>query len=455
MSEWSQKEIDNLFQEGSEQYPFEYNEEAWKDLERMLDKEERDRSLIWWFSGLLGILILLGSSYFFLSKEKHTELEQEQVLLTEPEVSVASNSSILETQSPTPSDKEDSQSTIVDNIQQIEKQNKSAVTTEKKSSILRSEIQKRLSTTTSRSKTQIDNNRLIEFEETLEKEKSIPTILKRESQVITSTTADLKEENTADIGIIEENTADLKGSPGTISLLDKLPLSALKEVEIPESFTYDKLQTIQEVNQKKRKDNFLSIGLLASIESNTVKETDFCVPRWKIGLHADYHFGKRFNTSIGINYINKEYVAQGASYEAPKGFWSKSATSGKVVIPETVKANCDVLEIPISFSFFPKGYRNKGFYISAGLSSFIMLTEAYQFRYTELEADLKQGWKGQNEHQHLFSEAELALGYHLPFANHTSLLFGPYVQLPITGIGHGNIDVLSIGFTAKYRFHID
>ena len=112
MSEWSQKEIDNLFQEGSEQYPFEYNEEAWKDLERMLDKEERDRSLIWWFSGLLGILILLGLSYFFLSKEKHTELEQEQVLLTEPKVSVASNSSILEIQSPTPSDKEDSQSTL-------------------------------------------------------------------------------------------------------------------------------------------------------------------------------------------------------------------------------------------------------------------------------------------------------------------------------------------------------
>ena len=153
--------------------------------------------------------------------------------------------------------------------------------------------------------------------------------------------------------------------------------------------------------------------------------------------------------------IRDRYVANGTAYQAPQGFWSRNVSTGRAVIPETLKANCDILEIPISFSYFLNGYRNKGIYVSAGLSSFIMLTETYQFRYRETDSSLRQQWAGKNQNQHLFSNAELAIGYQIPFDNYSSLMFGPYLQLPVTGIGHGKIDVLSIGFSAKYRFHLD
>ena len=241
----------------------------------------------------------------------------------------------------------------------------------------------------------------------------------------------------------------------SLKLFSSLPLAPFTQLPIPNNSKLPEGWMGQFSDASKKADNFWSIGLLAGVESSTVKETAFCVPKWKIGLHADYHFAKKFSTSIGVNFTSKEYVAMGESYDAPRGFWSRSRNSGEVVVPETVKADCNVLEIPISFSYFTNGYRNKGFYISAGLSSFIMLTENYQYRYTDIDNSLRQQWGTLNENQHLFSNAEFAFGYQIPFTNHSSLMVGPYLQLPISGIGHGNIDVLSLGFTAKYRLHMD
>jgi len=199
---------------------------------------------------------------------------------------------------------------------------------------------------------------------------------------------------------------------------------------------------------KGKKNNYFTLSLIAGIESNTVEESTFCVPKGRIGLHLDSYFADKYAVSLGVNFSRKEYVAQGESYKAPKGFWSKGT------VPETVKAHCDVLEIPLYASFFSNGYAKKSWFISVGLNTFFMLEEQYQYNYRVPDASLRQKWSTQNTNRHWFSLGEVSTGYHMPFANKSSLAIGPYLQLPITGIGHGQIKVLTIGVNAKYSFRV-
>ena len=64
MSKKSPKDLDKLFQQEPEQYPFAYNEASWQEMEKLLENDDHRRFLWWWFFGI-GALILMGSIFFF------------------------------------------------------------------------------------------------------------------------------------------------------------------------------------------------------------------------------------------------------------------------------------------------------------------------------------------------------------------------------------------------------
>jgi len=473
MSDWSPQDIDDLFQQTSQEHHFEYKEEAWKDLEQMLDKKERDRSFIWWFFGIFGLLVFTGIGYLLMSSNTSVSTDKKTNSSSQTTVSNNTNDSIS-IKGNLMGDTKISSSYKKEQQQQTEYTNTPTKSVEQKSTNLstinntnRHYNLNNSDTVTNNEKNTSQETRLgkeivtkvVEQKNTLNKLNNTPTL--STNRRITSIENGTKKETIT-------NTTEQK-DPNNFTLpnqsivkrkyqqevIPMLPPVLTKAIIAPIDLAKKEVVPNQASIFQKKKDNFFAIGLLTGLESSTVKETALCIPKWKVGIHVDYNFAKRFNTSIGINYVQKEYVAKGSSYQPPKGFWSRSRSSGAIVIPETAKANCDILEIPLSFSYFPKGYRTKGIYFSAGISSFIMLKEDYQYRYATEDSSLRAGWVERNENQHFFSEAELALGYQIPFANHTSLLFGPYLQVPLSGIGHGNIEVLSIGLTAKYRFHVE
>ena len=60
MLDSSPEDLDKLFQIGSEQHDFEYNEVAWEQMEQLLDKKKKKRSFIWFFTGLLSLITVVG-----------------------------------------------------------------------------------------------------------------------------------------------------------------------------------------------------------------------------------------------------------------------------------------------------------------------------------------------------------------------------------------------------------
>jgi len=73
MLDLSPEDLDKLFQLGSEQHDFEYNEVAWKQMEQLLDKKKQKRSFIWIFTGLLSLITVVGI-VIYITKSMSNEL---------------------------------------------------------------------------------------------------------------------------------------------------------------------------------------------------------------------------------------------------------------------------------------------------------------------------------------------------------------------------------------------
>ena len=432
MLDSSPEDLDKLFQVGSEQHDFEYNEVAWEQMEQLLDKKKKKRSFIWVFTGLLSLITVVGIITYTTKSCMFNKLSlQEQ----NDQNSFSLNQNI------------EIEKAIISNdltsIEQIQEEVAPPISITK-DSIISNKIEKIKalkginSSHSPRVEDKASANSVV---------KKINNIIDRQNNIIGSTTTReiIIEETLTNNAIIEKQSQETK----VLDLVAKLPnLNASNDLFNTEEIIEGSIafNTIDPIKEKKN--NYFTLSLVAGVESNTVEESAFCVPKGRIGLHLDSYFANKFAVSIGANFSKKKYVAQGESYKAPKGFWSKGT------VPETVKAHCDVLEIPIYVSFFSNGYANKSWYITAGLNTFFMLEEQYQYRYKVPDASLRQKWSTQNTNRHFFSLGEISTGYHIPFANKSSLAIGSYLQLPITGIGHGQIKVLTVGVNAKYSFRV-
>ena len=438
MSDWSPEDLDKFFQDGSEQHDFEYNEVAWEQMEELLDAKKRKRSFfIWFFTGILSLITIFTIYY----------LHSNNILITDrssyEEGSVNDSNSISNSNVSTA----------------IETNEKSSITNENEEITRTKDIVESTTSTTlgklnPRTKRKTSNKSIIQKSTTSKQQSDTfnlsnfitDSISQIQVEAIEKSIQKLKDNKLVTVDV---NKNESEEQVRTANTLDQLPsLELIKDFSIENELIEKEIAFKEQPIVTKKKNNFFTIGILGSVESNTVEETSFCSPIGRIGLHLDYYFAKKYAVSLGANFSVKEYVAKGKSYAAPKGFWSRS------IVPETVKADCKILEIPIYATYFHKGYASRSWYINAGLNNIFMLDEQYQYRYEEPDESLRQKWGTQNENQHWLSFAEVSTGYYVPFANRTSLMVGPYLQLPISGIGHGNIKVLSVGINAKYNFRL-
>ena len=74
---------------------------------------------------------------------------------------------------------------------------------------------------------------------------------------------------------------------------------------------------------------------------------------WSFGTRVGYQFADKFEINLGVAYSRKIYNAGGDAYTMEGGWYDKE--------PETMDAKCDVIEIPLSLSYYVNGFRNSGF----------------------------------------------------------------------------------------------
>jgi hypothetical protein len=159
------------------------------------------------------------------------------------------------------------------------------------------------------------------------------------------------------------------------------------------------------------------------------------------GLGMGYTIKDRFTIRSGFYSGRKVYTASPDSYHPPSVFWAYYPYL------EKIEADCKVYEIPITMSYNFGQNTKQNWFASAGLSSFLMKKETYNYHYKYNPAGptVQRKWTIEDENKHYFSVLTLSGGYQKKISNSFTIMAEPYMKLPLSGVGYGKVKLNSGG----------
>lgn len=448
-----ENEFNELFQKASETKTFEYNPDAWADVERRLLKRKRRRFFIFWLFGA-GIVALISLGFWQIEsfglnntidsiKTSSTNTEDEppaQVIIElAKENSSANNSSeeknafkdpteervgTIHEQDLRRSDQLATGANIENQTQQIEQFVDQSSESNSEYQYQRQALEKSLPI--SNPIGELDNTSLLSIAEN--NLTAAPSIGNTEE--ITEATA------------AEAQTAPRQGSA------EVFYIPSLLSHSLPVS--YDTLSISSDrivlVNHDHKPTPLFVVDLFVARERSTANTSYYKYPDTKFGLKLNYAVTDKLSAAIGLGYKQDYYRAGAGAYKPLKGFW----TDG--IAPSYTRASCQMLDIPVGINYHFSGISNNSFVVSGGVSSVFMLREDYKFGYPEDGKEHIETWSGRNANKHLFNDVYFSFGYQKKISKHMALKFDPYIQLPIKGIGHGNLKLYTLGTKLSIQF---
>lgn len=421
MSDWSKKDLDKLFQQGMEQDHFEYNPAAWEQMEALLDRDKRRRRvIIWWWSGAAAALVIAVGLWFLV---QHPVLEQTK---STPESSLpqANQSESEEVQM-----KPDSTDLELKNHQEINK-NKNTGTP------VKSIVPKKK---TPQAKPPVV---LLELEPKESPNQRTATIARKSEPDVTPFLKKLNPDPKNNATHPPETSivnADL-------ALLPSPEMKAVESLNKTDDAIY--LPEAPPIDVASIKRSEFVLGLRGAGELTSVGPGDFSRRSWNAGIFAEYRLAGKYSLGLGANFIRNQYRAGAGEYMPEYGFW----TGG--IAPASTEGMCDIIELPLQVSFFTRGYHQNGLFFNAGITSYIMLRESYYYHYDTYDPDQLRRWATDETTQYWFGLAQFSMGYHKMLGSKTSLQFSPYLQVPLSGVGHGHVRLYSIGTSLKFNLHL-
>ncbi|CAD5277367.1 MULTISPECIES: hypothetical protein [unclassified Imperialibacter] len=167
------------------------------------------------------------------------------------------------------------------------------------------------------------------------------------------------------------------------------------------------------------------------------------------GFLAEYSPGRRWKLSGGVYKFDKVYAAGAGDYNPPFG----SGWPGGIE-PIRTDASCSVLDVPITVSLQVVNIGRTRIWVSAGMSSYWMLSENYSYVYEDGVEGRYKGWSGENWSNHPLSVVSASFSIETYLTRHFSVQLEPFVKAPLGGVGYGDVHLFTTGtlVTAKYHF---
>lgn len=182
----------------------------------------------------------------------------------------------------------------------------------------------------------------------------------------------------------------------------------------------------------------LYYGIAAGAALNEVKGQ----PMTKAGLTAGVILGVQLNkkTAIetGVQVSQKKYYSDG------KYFKPKAGSMPANMSVNSLRSTSTVIEIPVAVKYnFSK--KKNTLYAKAGVSSYIMTKEAnkYQAVVSGQQQQINSTYK--DNHSYFASDIRISAGYQHTVGKKLNIRVEPFIQIPLKGIGVGNMPVTSTG----------
>lgn len=429
------KDIDFIFKEGSENYDFPFKESAWGNMDDLLDielKKHRRKRWIFLLCFLIATTIGVGiMTYWNLTSTtatSNTAVEQTSVPLEKETVNVIDDTN------------KDQKNTNTNDITTSNKENlQTPNRTTAKERIIKeqpfsNDSKQQLVKPKKKNIPPVRNDKIaIDYTPTSSEitKIALPKNQSTESTAITPT---------SNRSLMSDKLTDTETPRTTFNVEPIFPIS-LQAITFDDKTDEIDVPTLK---YKKPNNNTFKIGLVAGQEWSSVGLMSNTRKGYKLGLEFAYLFKNRFQVSTGFTISKKKYQTNGINYNARQDRWTD-------VTPQSVDGSCDLLEIPLDFTYYFKGYEASSFYITAGLNSYIMRKEWYDYAYepgTPMD-DLPTYWSGEMKNNHILSVTNFSVGYQQRLNDNMMIQLAPYVQIPLTGIGDGQVKLFTTGIQMK------
>lgn len=418
MSESDKDNLENFFRKRAQNHHLEFNEGDWLKMEAQLDKEMPATPSFWsllkkfYFIPLL--LIMLPVFWFTFTKINSPELN-------------SSDNNITRTRLIKPEDR-----------RLIEKENAGLNTTP--NSTVNTEKQKIKESTITTTEKNIHSPPFV-----YSKEKLTTGINTKPKNTIIS---NIKPENIDEASYaVFENGAGVKGQILYSELHFLLPISPISNLEtgnVPELIDEN---YIPEIVPDKRPASYFSLGIGFSPDFSSVGLGNFVTPGSRWTIQAEYSFLNRLSINTGIVLVNNKYEAYGSDYHAPSAYWKNG------IVAEEAYGECKMVDIPLNLRYDIISKPRHKLFVSGGASTYFVLKEDYYFQYEQDDPDLPDYWGTDEMTVYPFGIVNISVGYQYLLGRKGAIQIEPFIKIPTTGIGWGNVDLHTIGtyFIYKYR----
>lgn len=442
------EENDIRIREAVENYQPAYDDAAWNKMEKLLDKHlphKRKRRKI---SYLFQLILLLGGIVFYVTlnnpEKKSSEAPGILVSNKQPGKITAANSS-----------REDSPGKLTDNKLSNDKpdetnRNSLASTRTEPDKINKNKTGKERDLLSLHNRNK--ENPKVQTNVLLQKKKSTPNgnnvepIIK--SEAVFPKTSEAAFPKTNEFQLLNESN-NLNAKNRTEPQIHNETKGLIEPQKTEEDTSGKPFNTDLEIiknktNSKSSFRNNIGIAVSAGPGISGVSRPGKIALVYGAGL--SYSISKRFTISTGLYMSKLIYSVGSQEYHFPNG---NSSYYNEL---QSVEANCNVQEIPLKLSYNFGGVNNQHYFISAGLSSYLMKKESYQFYYkTPAGIEYSNAYTVKNNNKNIFSVLNLSGGYQYTLNNRFSIIAEPYIHLPLNGIGAGKIKLNSGGILFTIR----
>lgn len=179
-------------------------------------------------------------------------------------------------------------------------------------------------------------------------------------------------------------------------------------------------------------------GVIAGPDFSMVKSTKVNGTGLSAGLLLGYELTKKFSVEAGILWDHKKYQSEGQYFKTEKLNWPHV----RII---DVSGHCNMFEIPLNIRYTIAGNSRRSFFASAGISSYIMKSEDYNYYYSRYGVT-GYGYKEyQNSSTDLLSIMQVSVGYQKNLGVIGTLRVEPYFKMPVKGVGIGSLPLRSSG----------
>lgn len=196
--------------------------------------------------------------------------------------------------------------------------------------------------------------------------------------------------------------------------------------------------TPKKKKEKKHTETALAFTLSAGPDISYVGSR---LGKWQpvVGAGLSYTFAKRFTLRTGFYTASKIYSA------SPEDYKPKSPPPTPQFL-KLIDAKCKVYEIPVTLAYQFVKSKNSSWFAAAGLSSYIMKEEKYDYLYEYTGGSTwTYNWDLKNKNKHMFSVLSLSAGYTRNLGRTFAVSAEPYFKMPLNGVGFGKVKLNSAG----------